>query len=315
MAIEHRISGTDTIRTLAQYYLGDSNRWQEIAEFNNLSYPFIVDDDNERRNMTHGNGYVFIKRTNFRNARNVEKGWQMIVEGDVFSGQQRVFEVVQSTRFNEGKQTAYVPIRATIHGILGNLPSGMNLHPGIGFAENGFGIEEAYTLANFEGGQDVRVLTIGEFIYIPDQSEDIKYTDWSSMAEAIGEADIALNEDGEVWIDGFGDIASVSGIDNIAAALNHRLMTERGSLRLHPVYGSGIHALIGKTQSPYRLKMIELDIYETLAYEDRVRDVKIVDIRVEGTSVYVFLTFRLLEVERVEERNLTLNYYMGLTAS
>lgn len=314
MAIEHRITSTDTIRTLAQYYLGDSNKWQELAEFNHLSYPFIVEDDHVRRNMTHGNGYVRIQRTNYRNARVVTKGWQMVADSDVFSGQQRVFEVTEDVRFGEGEQTAYVHVRSTVRGVLGNLTEGSKLLPGRGFMENGFGIEEAYAYTNFDGGQDVRVLTIGEYIYIPDQAGENTYTDWSRMVEAIGESDIALNADGEVWVDGFGDIASVNGLDNIIAAINHRLMTERGSLRLHPLYGSGIHGLIGKTQSPYRLKMIELDVYETLAYEDRIRDVTITDIRVEGTSVYVTLTFRLQEVERVEERSLSLNY-SGLIAS
>lgn len=46
--INHIISQGDTIQAIAQRYLGDMSLWTEIAEFNDLKYPYIVDTVNEK---------------------------------------------------------------------------------------------------------------------------------------------------------------------------------------------------------------------------------------------------------------------------
>lgn len=48
------ISQGDTIQSIAQYALGDMNRWVELAEFNNLRHPYIVDTVEEKlKNPDH----------------------------------------------------------------------------------------------------------------------------------------------------------------------------------------------------------------------------------------------------------------------
>lgn len=44
----HIVSYGDTIQTITQKYLGDMHRWGEIAEFNNLRYPYITESLEER---------------------------------------------------------------------------------------------------------------------------------------------------------------------------------------------------------------------------------------------------------------------------
>lgn len=308
MAIEHKIMSTDTLRTLAQFYLNNSNLWQSIADFNGLNYPYIVDDDRDRKNLVHGNGYVLMKRTNFRTARTVRSGWQLVTTIDVFSGQVKIFEVTEDVVFPEGVAEAYVHIRAKVQGVYGNLPENTSLKASNGFDANGFQLEACTTIQHFSGGQDVRVLTIGEYIYIPQETQETIYTDRERVIAFVGEEDLALDKDGDLYVDSVGDIASVKGADNIVQAINHRLMTERGSLKLHPKYGSNIHYLIGQEQSVYRLKMIELDIYETLSYEDRITDLTVHQVDVVGTIVYITTTFRLKTIGRSIERNFMLDY-------
>lgn len=44
----------DTIQAIAQRYLGNMNNWIELAEFNNLRYPYIVDTPQEKmQNPNH----------------------------------------------------------------------------------------------------------------------------------------------------------------------------------------------------------------------------------------------------------------------
>ena len=46
--IQHVISYGDTMQGIAQQKLGDMNRWVELAQFNNLRYPYIVDTVDEK---------------------------------------------------------------------------------------------------------------------------------------------------------------------------------------------------------------------------------------------------------------------------
>lgn len=56
---QHVISTGDTIQSIAQDHLGDMNKWVEIAQFNGLRHPYIVDTVEEKlkdsdRTMTYG---------------------------------------------------------------------------------------------------------------------------------------------------------------------------------------------------------------------------------------------------------------------
>lgn len=44
----HTISHGDTIQYIAQKYLDDMTRWVDVARFNNLKYPYIVDTNEEK---------------------------------------------------------------------------------------------------------------------------------------------------------------------------------------------------------------------------------------------------------------------------
>ncbi|MBE0335125.1 DUF2634 domain-containing protein [Paenibacillus sp. 23TSA30-6] len=99
-----------------------------------------------------------------------------------------------------------------------------------------------------------------------------------------------MTPDGDLSDDGAGDWEVVTGIDNIKQAVSHRLVTRRGSLTQHPTYGSRLHEFIGLAQAPYIRQLVELDIHETLAYEDRIDGVTVDNVVIQQTSYYVYLT-------------------------
>lgn len=71
-----------------------------------------------------------------------------------------------------------------------------------------------------------------------------------------------------------GDIKTVEGIDNLKQAILSRLLTPRGSLLLHPNYGSTIHELIGKKNTIDNMVILENEIVKTIKKDSRVEDVR-----------------------------------------
>lgn len=70
-----------------------------------------------------------------------------------------------------------------------------------------------------------------------------------------------------------GDVQTTSGVVNLKQAILARLLTPRGSLLLHPTYGSNINDLIGKRATLDNLVIIEDEIVATIKKDSRVRTV------------------------------------------
>lgn len=68
------------------------------------------------------------------------------------------------------------------------------------------------------------------------------------------------------------DLALRKGVANMAQSLTARLLTARGSLLLHPEYGSELHNLFGKAL-PEQALLIETEITRCLMTDSRVRAV------------------------------------------
>lgn len=76
------------------------------------------------------------------------------------------------------------------------------------------------------------------------------------------------------------DLATVSGRDNLAQAVIMRLLTPVGELAPlgHPNYGSRLHELIGRENTPTNHNLIKLYILESLKQEPRIAAVSAVEV-------------------------------------
>ena len=83
-----------------------------------------------------------------------------------------------------------------------------------------------------------------------------------------------------------GDLAAISGRDNLAQALTLRLLTPRGELAElgHPDYGCRLHELIGRPNTPATRDLAKLHVLEALGAEPRVAAVEAVDVRPSPAS-------------------------------
>lgn len=97
--------------------------------------------------------------------------------------------------------------------------------------------------------------------------------------------------------DGNGDLDTVKGIDNMKQQLQARLLTPRGSLMLHPNYGSDLHNLFG-LNIPEQATLIEMEVLRTLTSDNRVKSANLIDWKIQGN---VYSGQFSVEIKSVEE--------------
>ena len=103
---------------------------------------------------------------------------------------------------------------------------------------------------------------------------------------------------------GNGDLDTVKGIDNMKQLLQARLLTPRGSLMLHPNYGSDLHNLFG-LNIPEQATLIEMEVLRTLTSDNRVKSANLIDWKIQGN---VYSGQFSVEIKSVEE---SINFVLG----
>lgn len=312
MAIEHVLTQSDTIYSLAETYLNDPARWKDIVDYNRLTAPYIVESVEEKNNV-YSSGYLTLVRASTQNALSIPAGWTFHTKPYIIGGMVKTFRTTERTTIPAGTAVFYVHATCTEPGTYGNVSEGLITESGDEFSKAGISFIAITNEQTFEGGADAVFLTVGDSIYIPSDSTDVGVPeDTKGQLEIVGGEDLLLTpESGNeryLVADGFGDIRTISGIDNIKQAVNDRLMTEKGELPLHPEYGTNIASIIGKQQTAYTAKLVEIDIYDALSYEDRIQNVVISLLNVVGTTVEVELTFNPAYTTREMTMSLSLDY-------
>lgn len=306
MAIAHVLTDIDSLQSLAVHYLGDASSWQAIADYNRLEYPYLLKDKSALKDL-YSKGYITIVRANFNADLVIRKGWTFKTKPSIFTGGMvKTYEVVQDTLIPAGVSTGFVPLRATAPGSFGNAMEYMITEPGEELLANNVQLLSIYNEANFTGGTDLRVKVTGDTIYIPTDATDTAPEDVGKMLEMIGGEDLVLDAEGELVFQAGGDLASVSGVDNIKQAVIARLTTEVGELLAHPTYGTEIPDLIGMA-TPYNLnKLAEINVIRALNEEDRITNPTVNKIAVEGSSAFLDVSYDVAVTDTKQNLKLTL---------
>lgn len=160
-----------------------------------------------------------------------------------------------------------------------------------------------------------RLVTIGDTIIIPTEEtlsdvvlQDISSKDIDALLELSFGRDLNITRDESYFneygtsdeILGFsgttGDLDTVTGIANIKQQLQTRLLTPRGSLMLHPNYGSDLHELFGKN-IPEQAVLIDMEVCRTLLSDGRVQSANNIDWKIEGNEYSGTYSVELKSVE------------------
>lgn len=117
-------------------------------------------------------------------------------------------------------------------------------------------------------------------------TSDEKYFNEHGTSDNI----LALNASGT------GDLDTVVGIDNMKQQLQARLLTPRGSLMLHPTYGSDLHNLFG-LNVPEQATLIEMEVLRTLTTDNRVKSANLISWSIDGNRYSGAFSVELKSIE------------------
>jgi hypothetical protein len=135
-------------------------------------------------------------------------------------------------------------------------------------------------------------------IYIPTDSSEVIPEDIGKMLKLIGGEDLVLDSEGELVFEIGGDLASASGEENIAYAIEARLNTEVGELFAHPEYGTDLYELIGKPNLSNRDKLAEVLILQSFSQDDRIEKITVNSITFETGAMKIDMDFKIRSLDR-----------------
>ena len=83
------------------------------------------------------------------------------------------------------------------------------------------------------------------------------------------------------------DLANVAGIQNLKQSLFLRIMTRKGTLLLHPEYGSTLPVIIGDLITKDTLDDAEVELKRVITTDTRVQSVSIIGAKLTGQEVFI----------------------------
>jgi hypothetical protein len=246
-----KMNNGDNLEALATKYLGDPNKWLDIAIANGLKPPYIDEIGMAIPLLSNGDGnQINLAETNQQGDYNI----------DLIYVNQPVF--LQST-------TQVIPDQRTITSIKVVPVSGEIIITLSGSSN----LNEYTTAAN----ASIRVYQIGTinssfYVLIPstnplddDRSEEVPWFLTSTPDdEKRAKVDLAIDANGEINFTTNGDLVLSYGLDNAIQAMRLKIITELGTLRYHPNFG--LVSVVGKVNA-------DLDAIKSLIAESLIAQV------------------------------------------
>jgi len=253
----------DTLESIARKTLGDATAWKRIAQLNGLEYPFIVIHTIDSLSQALQWGSL---------TADANAGTSTIYIAD-FTPQNG-----ELLMLDDGNNQEIVTIES-MDGLILTLEAPL---------ENSFA--QGTTVTRHE--RMLSVMKPGDQVLIPGGASTGAAITGDQQAEfytRIYGTDELLADDGTQTADPFGDLATVSGIANLAQALQHRLRTLRGELASlgHPTYGSYLPMIVGKigVNLWYQRALLEAEV--TMMEDPRVKNIGAVTFTIDGSAVFL----------------------------
>lgn len=250
-----------TIEQIAYRYLGDPNRWLEIATLNSLRDPYI--DENGFRRYLLSNA----------------SGRQITISSveDMFVGQRVVLNSL-TQRPSPRKILSIDRISDTSY--LLSLDGESNL-------DNFLFSDSAYLQAYLPG-----TVNSQQQIFIP---SDLPVPDSPSILTpaavegdplvGLSKIDWLMTDTGDVATNSFGDFRLSAGLTNLTQAVKIKMSTVKNSLLLHPEFGIGIKP--GMMSSEFTVQDIYNDINTLISDDPRFAGLDYLQINLNGPTLQI----------------------------
>jgi hypothetical protein len=246
-----------SIEEIALRYLGDANRWIEVATLNALRDPYIDEEGFIYPLLSNGDGRQVIVGSNV----------------DLFVGQKITMYSNTVPRFDR-KITAIEKIGSSTNYLI---------------TVDGLPNLDTLTIAQQAQLQAYMPGTVNsqDQIYIPtdlpaDPDDYARQVPGIAVTSIVGlsKIDLLLTEDFDVAINNQGDFRLAAGLTNLIQALKIKLFTERGSILSDPTFGLGITP--GRNVADIDVNNLLADISGLVTKDPRFEKVDRLEINING---------------------------------
>lgn len=254
-----------TLERLALQYLGNANRWHEIATLNALRAPYIDEEGFVLPLKVNGNKEVLT----VANADNLYVNQTIYVVAN--NQKKKKLRIVEIKKISQ--TTFYIYTNSDIDLSVYRVDQNASL--------------QAF-LPNTVNSQQV--------IYIPDDRPSaqsatagiIKGVDNFDPLLQISGVDLLLDDKGDLIITNEGDFKYAYGMQNIVQTVKLALSTPQGSLLQHPAYG--INVAVGQSTADVNPEDIAKSITQMFANDSTFTGVKAIKINKNGPVVEIFVS-------------------------
>jgi hypothetical protein len=257
-----------TIEEIAARYLGDPDKWLEIATLNKLRSPYIDEDGFIYELLSNAEGRQFtVEDTNDR----LFIGQKIVLWSNTVSLFSRVITDIK--QISENNYLITVDGQADLDGL--NIVDSASMKgylPGTTNSQN-----QIYIPTHQQPQSDDRIY-------------EISHLDNQNLVK-ISKIDWLLTEDNDLAIDSAGDFRLASGLTNLIQAFRLKVITKKGSLLRHLNYGLGLRSgtSVADIQSGELLK----DFNRLIAEDPRYDSIERLTIKLTGATLAISVSIRL----------------------
>lgn len=251
-----------TLERLALIYLGDANRWHEIAVLNGLRTPYVDEEGFALPFLTNGDRRQIV----VADASNLFLGQTVWISAN---GTPRIKrQILQIETISAGNVIITVDGDADLEQ---------------------FTVEAEANLEAFLPG----TVNSQQVIYIPSEAtatldpefQAIPGVDALDPLLQVGGVDLLLTQDGDLVITPDGDCKLAYGLTNIVQTIKLAISTPQGSLLQHPEYGLNIP--VGASTADISPEQLLQTAREYFANDPAFSGVRSASVRVDGNTVYL----------------------------